>query len=138
MLTADDNSHHVENMSLEQKKELLNKYNFTAMLKVGTYVDAADTTNNFLLAKIVDIQGNQVQVNFDGWSQKWNAWYKATKVYPFRSKAKGYSGQKKVAIRNHYVFSEEDLARVSLFLTSLALIQSKLADLFGFGGTFSS
>jgi hypothetical protein len=50
MLTADDNSHHVEKMSLEQKKDLLTKYNFTATLQVGTFVDAADTTNNFLLS----------------------------------------------------------------------------------------
>lgn len=38
-------------------------------------------------------------VNFDGWSDKWNCWQRFNKIMPYRSKAKGYSGQKKTAIR---------------------------------------
>lgn len=47
-----------------------------------------------LLARIVDMndQYGQVTVNFDGWPNKWNATYRSTRVYPFRSRAKGYSG----------------------------------------------
>lgn len=61
----------------------------------------------------MEIKDNQVLVYFDGWPSKWNCWHKVNKVYPFRTKAKGYSGQKKIAIRNYYHFSEEELARVS-------------------------
>ena len=57
-----------DQLTLEQKKELLNKYDHVPLLKVGTFVDATDTTNNFLLARIVEIDGNQVLVHFDGWS----------------------------------------------------------------------
>lgn len=53
-------------------------------------------------------------VNFDGWSQRWNAWHRINKIMPFRTKAKGYTGQKKVAIRNHYDLKLEDLERVSI------------------------
>lgn len=53
-------------------------------------------------------------VNYDGWSQKWNLYHRINKVMPFRTRAKGYSGQRKVAIRNHYEFKVEDLERVSL------------------------
>jgi hypothetical protein len=95
----------VESLSLEQKKELLQKYDHTCFVKVGTYVDATDTVQNYLLAKIIEIDGNSCMVTFDGWSQKWNSWHRVTKVFPFRSKSKGYSGQKKVAIRSYYNFS---------------------------------
>lgn len=98
-------------MTLDKKKELLQKYDHTPFIKVGAYIDAADTTQNYLLSKIVEIDGNNLNVNFDGWSDKWNSWHRISKVYPFRSRAKGYSGQKKVAIRNHYSFSAEDLER---------------------------
>ncbi len=43
----------VDQMTLEQKRELLSKFDHTPFLKVGTYVDATDTTFNYLLAKII-------------------------------------------------------------------------------------
>jgi len=52
-------------------------------------------------------------VNFDGWPQKWNSWHRFKQVFPFRTKQKGYSGQKKVASRSGYSFSIDELERVS-------------------------
>lgn len=95
-------------MTIEQKKELVNKFDHTPFIKVGTFVDAADTTFNFLIARILEVDGNQALVNFDGWSDKWNVWQRVSKIMPYRSKAKGYSGQKKLAIRK-YELKLEDL-----------------------------
>jgi len=46
------------------------------------------------MAKIVTETTNDVNVNFDGWSEKWNEAFrkKSHKIAPFRSQAQGYSG----------------------------------------------
>ena len=44
-------------MSLDERKKLINSFDHTKYMTVGTYVDATDTTNSFLLAKIVQIDG---------------------------------------------------------------------------------
>lgn len=38
------------------------------LIKPGVYVDATDTTHSYLLAKVLEVDGNQVLVNYDGWS----------------------------------------------------------------------
>lgn len=61
-------------MSLDNKIALLKKYVPQDYFKVGSFVDACDTTDAFCFAKIMQInpaQGN-LQVNFDGWSNKWD------------------------------------------------------------------
>lgn len=55
-------------MTLDQKKERLNKYDHTPLVKVGAFVDANDTTSNYLIAKVIEIDGTQALVSFDGWS----------------------------------------------------------------------
>ena len=63
-----DNFSHFKALTLDKKKELLNKYDLAPYLKVGTYVDAADSTNNLRLARILEFDGHLVNINFDGWS----------------------------------------------------------------------
>ncbi len=78
----------ISTLTLEQKKELVDKYNHLDYVKVGTYVDAHDTTNSYLLARVVDIDNSgMAQVTFDGWSQKWNSWFrlKGIKIMPYRT-----------------------------------------------------
>lgn len=43
----------IDEMTIEQKKELVSKFDHTPYIKVGTYVDATDTTFNYLLARII-------------------------------------------------------------------------------------
>lgn len=38
----------------------------------GSYCDAQDTTNEFIMAKIIEVKNNEILVNYDGWSTKWN------------------------------------------------------------------
>jgi hypothetical protein len=85
----------ISQLTLDQKKELVEKYNHTDYLKVGTYVDAHDSTHQYLFAQVVEIDPNGLaQVCFDGWSKKWNSWLKikSIKIRPFRTEAEGYSG----------------------------------------------
>ena len=70
MLT--DKSDELTSMTLDQKKELLNKYCFLDNLKVGDHLDAQDSTNDFILSTVVAMSATQCTVHFDGWSDRWN------------------------------------------------------------------
>jgi hypothetical protein len=75
MLTEDNTDGSL--LSFDKKKQLVEKYNFLEHAKVGTFVDAIDSTNSFILGKILKIEevtgkGYQLVIGFDGWSEKWN------------------------------------------------------------------
>ena len=59
-------------LSLDEKLALLKKYNAVDFYKQDHFIDACDTTDAFCLAKIMQINGSNIQVNFDGWSSKWD------------------------------------------------------------------
>lgn len=72
-----DDSSDVSSLPLEKKKALLDSYNYIQYLKEGAFVDAVDTTNTFIFAKVMKIvelpgKGFQVVLGFDGWSEKWH------------------------------------------------------------------
>lgn len=43
--------------------------------EVGQWVDCMDTAHKWLCAQVVQINQNRVLIHYDGWSDKWNAWY---------------------------------------------------------------
>jgi hypothetical protein len=47
-------------------------------------------------------QNDKIKIHFDGWSEKYDEWVKrsSTKIAPFRRFTTGYTGNKKVAIRD--------------------------------------
>ena len=51
---------------------MLENYNPSEFYTKGNYIDAQDTTLNFCMAKITEVINNEIQVNFDGWSNKWD------------------------------------------------------------------
>lgn len=59
-------------MTLDQKKKVLDAYNPSDYYTKGCFLDAQDTTNCFIMAKVVQATGTDVTVNYDGWSEKWN------------------------------------------------------------------
>ena len=59
-------------MTLDQKKKALDSYNPQDFFTKGMYVDAQDTTNVFMMAKIYAANQTDISVNFDGWPDKWN------------------------------------------------------------------
>jgi len=40
--------------------------------KFGEYIDCLDCVNKWAIASIVRIDGNRVEVHYDGWGDKWN------------------------------------------------------------------
>lgn len=57
-------------MTLEQKVKILENYVAPDMYTKGSYIDAMDTTQVYIMAKIIASSNNEVTVNFDGWSEK--------------------------------------------------------------------
>ena len=51
---------------------MLETYNPVDHYTKGQFVDAQDTTNVFIMAKIVAASDTDITVNYDGWSDKWN------------------------------------------------------------------
>ncbi len=59
-------------MTLDEKKKALDAYNNADYYTKGSYIDAQDTTNQFIMAKIVNVKGTDLRINYDGWSDKWD------------------------------------------------------------------
>ncbi len=62
----------VETLPLEKKLEILKKFNPLEYFNLGTLIDAQDTVNNWCLSEIMEADGKNVSVHFDGWSAKWD------------------------------------------------------------------
>jgi len=50
MLSEQSNFPDISQLTLDQKKELVEKYNHAEVMKVGSYVDAHDSTHQYLFA----------------------------------------------------------------------------------------
>ena len=59
-------------MTLEQKKKELDAYVPSDFYKKGCFIDAQDTTNCFIMAKVVSESTFDINVNYDGWPERWN------------------------------------------------------------------
>ena len=67
-------------IDFEKKKENLLKdyllklknYKQTQNYLINSYVDCFDSSSVWRVAKIQNIQGNDITLNFDGWSHKWD------------------------------------------------------------------
>lgn len=105
-----------DKLTLDEKKKLLQEYKHEKFIKEGTFVDAADTTHSYLMARVVTLNESTqtAAVNFDGWPSKWNINYKFSRIHPFLTRNRGYTGQRKVAIRNGAEYSIERIEHVSI------------------------
>ena len=59
-------------MTLEQKKKELDAYVPSDYYKKNNYIDAQDTTNEYMMARIVAETTFEITVSYDGWPEKWN------------------------------------------------------------------
>ena len=59
-------------MTLEQKKKALDAYNPQDYYVKNAYIDAQDTTNVFMMAKIKEVDAISVDIGYDGWSERWD------------------------------------------------------------------
>lgn len=73
----------------EPKKKLEIKHFFSK----GVFIDAKDSFSNWCVAYIIELipDSEMLKVRFDGWSNKWNEYYKysSAKIAPFRKYSHG-------------------------------------------------
>lgn len=62
----------VEELPLAERIKLAETVNPYKDLKPGCFVDAKDTVNNWCAAQIIKMEGNEITINYDGWSNKFN------------------------------------------------------------------
>lgn len=79
--------------------------------------------NNWCVAQIVDVnnEAQTITIHYDGWSDKYNITVskKTSKIAPFRSHCKGYSGQNKVALRPGWTLNQ----------TTLVMLETKIKEI---------
>ncbi|OMJ88629.1 hypothetical protein SteCoe_9412 [Stentor coeruleus] len=70
--------------------------------KVGYYIDAKDSMNEWCAAEVKEITKTCVNMILDGWAPKWETSVplKSLKIAPFRKMSKGYTGPKTRGYRN--------------------------------------
>ncbi len=62
----------IEDMTLEKKLEVLKKYNPMEYYDENRYIDAQDSVNQWCLAQIVQVDNKNLNIHFDGWSNRWD------------------------------------------------------------------
>jgi len=91
-------------------------------LAVDTYVDAKDSINNWCVGQVKNVNpaDKTVQINFEGWSTKYDIEIKrySNKIAPFRTHTFGYTGQSSTAIRD-FKFNQ----------TYLAVLENKINEI---------
>lgn len=55
MVGSESAKNNVDEMTLDQKKKLLKEWKHRPYIRVGSYVDATDTTEQYLMAKVVEV-----------------------------------------------------------------------------------
>ena len=103
-----------QNLTYEQleKTAIENKPKNSDIFKVGNFCDALDETKNFCVGEIIENQGDQYRVHFEGWSNKHDIIVtigRTKKIDHFRRNTKGYTGQKMTAYRTLNFQKEEFL-----------------------------
>ena len=62
----------IEDLPLEKKLEVLKKYNQVEFFEEGRFIDAQDSVNAWCLGEIVSIDQKNLNIHFDGWSNRWD------------------------------------------------------------------
>ena len=52
-------------------------------MKEGDWFDCKDTTNKFLVAKVVEVKEDRIHVHYKGWPSRWDAWFYKTDTSKF-------------------------------------------------------
>ena len=74
------------------------------LLQVTAFVDAKDEVNNWCVGQVseVNVDRGTVRIHFEGWSERYDVELRknSSKMAPFRSQTRGYTGQRKSAFRD--------------------------------------
>lgn len=82
----------------------------------GQYVDVLDEAKTWCIAIVVDVIDSEfVKITYDGWSEKYDekvSIKRSSKITHFRKLSKGYTGQKKTALRSYYRHNNTEFEEV--------------------------
>ncbi len=62
----------VEELPLAERVKLAESINPYNGIEAGWFIDARDTINNWCVAEVLKMEGNDVKVSYDGWSSKYD------------------------------------------------------------------
>ena len=62
----------VEELPLAERVKFADSVNPYNGIAPGWYIDARDTINNWCVAEVLKVEGNDVKVSYDGWSSKYD------------------------------------------------------------------
>ena len=63
----------VEELPLERRVKMAEKFDFFKFVKQGDFLDAQDTINMWCMATVEEVlEGGKLLVHYDGWSSKWD------------------------------------------------------------------
>lgn len=68
-----DPSKKIEDLPLQERIKYAETYNPFQDIVPGTLIDALDTVPNWCVAEVLSVQGNDIKVNYDGWTHKFDA-----------------------------------------------------------------
>ena len=61
-----------EDLPLPERVKLADAVNPYLGIAPGWFVDARDTINNWCVAEVLRVDGNDLKLSFDGWSSKYD------------------------------------------------------------------
>lgn len=60
----------IEKLPLNERIKLAEKVNFLDAIQPGWLIDAKDSVNSWCVAEVIKKEGNEITINYDGWSSK--------------------------------------------------------------------
>jgi len=62
----------IEDLPLAERAKLAESFDPYKGIEPGWHIDARDTINNWCVAEVLKVNGGEIKVNFDGWSNKYD------------------------------------------------------------------
>lgn len=62
----------IEELPIAERLKLAESLNYFAQISPGCYIDAKDETDKWCMCNVLKINANEISVNFDGWSSRYD------------------------------------------------------------------
>ena len=87
-----------------------------AGMGLGEFIDVLDSAGNWCVGQVTDLDhaAKKVQIHFESWGARYDEGieFKSNRLALFRRKAKGYTGQKKEALRPGFTYNKVEIKLV--------------------------
>jgi len=72
MVDTKVNVRRLEDLPLADRVKLAEEHKLLEGVEQGWLIDAKDTVDNWCVANVLKVENNEVRVNYDGWSAKYD------------------------------------------------------------------